>query len=156
MNRTPVTSSNIVSIGYEAATCILQVEFHGGRIYNYYRVPADAYTALMDADSIGKFLNSEIKPFHHFRLVSDDPAYNLSNVQRQLDADGVEVGVSRQALEEMLAELDFLRFFYLMSDQGFDPEREMKARIAGAYELTTGRVCPTGFDTDKDKFKDET
>lgn len=36
--------------------------------------------------------------------VCESPAYiNLKNSQRQLDADGIEVGVSRQALEEVLA-----------------------------------------------------
>ena len=34
---------------------------------------------------------------------------NLRECQRQLDMDGAEVGVSRQALDEVLAELERLR-----------------------------------------------
>lgn len=147
MNRTPVTSSNIVSIGYEAATCILQVEFHGGRIYNYYRVPADAYMVLMDADSIGKHLNAQIKPNYAFeQLKTDDAAHNLATNQQQLDADGVMVGVSRQALDEVGRELHFLRHFYRVCQDhwasGMDPA---DFDIAADYADYFGWPAPAAY-----------
>lgn len=61
IDRTPVSSSNIASIGYDAGQMILQVEFLNGRIYNYYNVPENLHIGLMNADSHGKYLNRYIK-----------------------------------------------------------------------------------------------
>ena len=57
--RTPVKSSNILSVGYQAGT--LSVEFSGGGVYHYAHVPADVYQRLLAAESIGKFIGAEIK-----------------------------------------------------------------------------------------------
>ena len=61
MQRDPVVSSNVASIGYDPGTMTLEVEFHGGRVYQYFDVPEPVYHHFMVAGSIGKFLNSEIK-----------------------------------------------------------------------------------------------
>lgn len=43
-------------------------------------------------------------------ILGDSPAVaNLRINQRQLDRDGCEVGVSRQALDEAIAEIDYLK-----------------------------------------------
>lgn len=62
MNMTPVSSSNISSIGYEAGT--LYVSFHSGGLYAYYNVPDSVYYGLMSASSHGKFLAQHIKGFY--------------------------------------------------------------------------------------------
>jgi KTSC domain len=58
MNRRPVTSSNVASLGWHDET--LEVEFRSGHIYEYHDVPEAVYTTLLGADSIGKALH-EVK-----------------------------------------------------------------------------------------------
>ena len=45
MERELVSSSTIVSIGYEGET--LEVEFKNGTVYQYYNVPEVVYSQLM-------------------------------------------------------------------------------------------------------------
>jgi hypothetical protein len=61
MNRTPVSSSNICSIGYDIESNTLEVEFNDGSIYQYFRVPQEEYANLMKADSISKYFNVGIR-----------------------------------------------------------------------------------------------
>ena len=61
MQRTYVESSNLYSVGYDPRSEILEVEFHGGRIYRYFDVPPSLYTGLMQASSHGKYFNQHIK-----------------------------------------------------------------------------------------------
>lgn len=61
MERVNVVSTNIRSIGYDASTMILEVEFNNGTVYQYYDVPEALYEGLMAADSHGKYLNEYIK-----------------------------------------------------------------------------------------------
>lgn len=61
MNRTPVTSSNIKSIGHDPATNTLEVEFNTGGIYQYGGVSAEKHQALVGAESIGKHFGQHIK-----------------------------------------------------------------------------------------------
>ena len=63
MEREPATSSNVISLGYEAATETLEVEFKNG-VYQYYNVPQPIYDQLMAAESIGTFLNVYVKPVY--------------------------------------------------------------------------------------------
>lgn len=65
MNRIPVNSSNINSIGYDILSAILEVEFKDGSIYRYYDVPDYIYKELMNAKSYGQFLSENIK--YNFR-----------------------------------------------------------------------------------------
>lgn len=60
MEREQVSSSNVKSIGYDINTSILEVEFKNGRVYQYFNVPINVYNALINASSIGKYLNSNI------------------------------------------------------------------------------------------------
>jgi hypothetical protein len=66
MERTPVTSSNISSIGYDADSQTLEVEFKNGAIYQYSGLPYGEYEGIMGADSKGKYLNANIKNRYPF------------------------------------------------------------------------------------------
>lgn len=57
MNRTPVQSSNVVSIGYDAETQVLEIEFRSG-VYQYQGVPRQVFDGLLAADSVGKAVNA--------------------------------------------------------------------------------------------------
>jgi len=61
MDRTPVSSSNIVSIGYDPDTSTLEVEFKGGAVYHYFNVPENIHVGLMAAASHGTYLNKYVK-----------------------------------------------------------------------------------------------
>jgi hypothetical protein len=61
MERTPVISSNVSSIGYDANEQILEVEFNNGAVYQYSSVPEYEYTGLINAASKGSHLHSQIK-----------------------------------------------------------------------------------------------
>jgi hypothetical protein len=71
MERTPVVSSNIASVGYDPAQQILEVAFHSGRIYQYHNVPQRIYQGLMQAPSHGRYFDSFIKkagyPYYRVR-----------------------------------------------------------------------------------------
>ncbi|HWA89798.1 MAG TPA: KTSC domain-containing protein [Rhizomicrobium sp.] len=61
MERQSVSSSNLASVGYDPGSETLEVEFNNGRVYQYYNVPQFMYDRLMEAGSMGKFFNAEIK-----------------------------------------------------------------------------------------------
>lgn len=66
MNRTPVISSNVASIGYDTNTMMLEVEFTNGSVYQYFDVPETEYEALISASSVGKYLNQNIKARYRY------------------------------------------------------------------------------------------
>ncbi|HLO50088.1 MAG TPA: KTSC domain-containing protein [Kamptonema sp.] len=57
----PVSSSMAKAIGYDADSQTLQIEFRSGAVYQYADVEEDTWESLRNADSTGKFFNSEIK-----------------------------------------------------------------------------------------------
>lgn len=61
MTRTPVSSSNIASIGYDSRTRTLEVEFNNGSVYQYHGVPEGIYQGLMGAPSHGEYLDAYVK-----------------------------------------------------------------------------------------------
>ena len=69
MERYSVASSNISSIGYDAGTETLEVEFLSGSIYQYYNVPQNMYDQLIQAGSKGRFLNTYIKNAYPYSRV---------------------------------------------------------------------------------------
>lgn len=60
MQRTTVSSSNIVSIGYDPTTETLEVEFENS-IYQFDGVSAELHQALMAAPSKGSFFYHNIR-----------------------------------------------------------------------------------------------
>jgi len=61
MERDYVESSNIESIGYDADSETLEVEFKSSGVYQYYNVPEHVYQSFMEAPSKGQFLHVNIK-----------------------------------------------------------------------------------------------
>ena len=59
-HRVKVNSSKVWSIGYDAFTKILEVEFYEEGVYHYYEVPETVYTQLMFADRVDEYLNMNI------------------------------------------------------------------------------------------------
>ena len=61
MERVPVSSSNLVSVGYDPESLTLEIEFNHGSIYQYYEVPDHIYDELLGSDSLGSYLHHNIK-----------------------------------------------------------------------------------------------
>ena len=70
MDRIPVSSTNIRSIGYEPQLATLEVEFTSGDVYQYFDVPEHLYQGLMNAASKGQFLNDYIRHSYRYQKVS--------------------------------------------------------------------------------------
>ena len=61
MQREPVSSSSIASVGYDEATSTLEIEFHNGRIYQFRGVPPQMAVALRAAPSTGAYFNKYVR-----------------------------------------------------------------------------------------------
>ncbi len=68
MNRTPVTSSAIKSIGHEGD--VVEVEFHSGRVCRHGGCSANDHSAFVGAESIGRHYNTNVKG--QFALLPDE------------------------------------------------------------------------------------
>ena len=60
MDRIPVVSSNVASVGYDEEAKVLEIQFKSGGIYRYPGVDPDTHISLMGAESIGRFVNQNI------------------------------------------------------------------------------------------------
>lgn len=65
MNWVSVNSENLSRVRYDEKTATLEIEFNGGRVYQYFDVPQAIFEALLAAESHGKFFHEQIKG--HFR-----------------------------------------------------------------------------------------
>ncbi len=61
MNETKVESTTLLSLAYDGAREILQLEFRSRAIYHYYGVPAAVHKALLCAPSKGSYFNRVIR-----------------------------------------------------------------------------------------------
>lgn len=61
MQRQFVSSSNLLSVGYDEPSETLEIEFRGGRIYRYFGVPGFVYANLMAAGSKGSYFADHIR-----------------------------------------------------------------------------------------------
>lgn len=62
MERQPISSSNIISAGYDPAQQILEIEFKSGVVWQYAGVPEYVWFEFLGAPSQGKYFNSQILP----------------------------------------------------------------------------------------------
>lgn len=66
MDRVPVNSSNLITVGYDAASQTLEVEFKDGTVYQYFDVSAVEHETLMGAESIGSYFSSSIRSSYRY------------------------------------------------------------------------------------------
>ena len=57
-----VDSSNVEAVGYDADAAAIYVRFITGDTYVYSGADRGTYEALLNADSVGSYLNRVIKP----------------------------------------------------------------------------------------------
>ena len=66
MERTSLASSNIASAGYDRERMMMEIEFHDGKVYQYFDVPEKVYLELIDAPSHGAYFMHEVKDKYSF------------------------------------------------------------------------------------------
>jgi hypothetical protein len=69
MNRVSVSSSNVSEVDYDSATMTLEIAFRNGTVYQYFDVPEAVYQELMRSESIGKFINAQIKNSYRYTKI---------------------------------------------------------------------------------------
>ena len=61
IERTPVRSSALRSVGYDPKQRVLEIEFIQGAVYRYFDVSAEVYRGLMAAESHGRYFNQHVR-----------------------------------------------------------------------------------------------
>lgn len=69
MKRRLVESSNLRSVGYDEFLLVLETEFKNGSVYRYYGVQPGVYDELINAESVGKYFNANVKSKYNFLKV---------------------------------------------------------------------------------------
>ena len=69
MDKQRVSSSTVMSIGYDRQTETLEIEFGSGRVYQYYGVPDRLHVEIMQVPSKGQFFNTYIRDRYPFSRV---------------------------------------------------------------------------------------
>ena len=84
INRQPVVSSNVASIGYSRRLHALEVEFTRGAIYRFLDVPRAAYRELMASDSKGHFIAERLRGRYRFVRVrsGEAPSHHRVDLRR--------------------------------------------------------------------------
>lgn len=84
INRQPVVSSNVASIGYSRRLQALEVEFTRGAIYRFLDVPRAVYRELMASDSKGHFIAERLRGRYRFIRVrsGEVPSHHRVDLRR--------------------------------------------------------------------------
>jgi hypothetical protein len=67
VQRIPVNSSSLASVGFSPEHNVLQVEFRNGLVYEYFGVPQGFHEQLLAADSKGAFFHRFVRSRFPFR-----------------------------------------------------------------------------------------
>lgn len=69
-HRTPVSSSNLRSVGYDENDRTLEIEFHSGGVYEYYDVPPETVRELLQAGSRGRYFHEHVRDEYDYRQIA--------------------------------------------------------------------------------------
>jgi hypothetical protein len=62
LERQPVKSRILRSVGYDESIKILEIEFQNGLAYQFTGVPPKVFADLMHSGEIGKYFSEKIRP----------------------------------------------------------------------------------------------
>lgn len=62
-------SSQVNCIRYFDDTKILEIDFKQNKVYQYFDVPETVYEAALSAESIGKFINQNVKNKFEYKQI---------------------------------------------------------------------------------------
>ena len=66
MDRIPVQSSNVAEVGYDRDSMVLEILFHSGSVYQHFDVPEGLFREMLQADSVGRFFNQQIRNSYRY------------------------------------------------------------------------------------------
>lgn len=69
IEMTPISSSNIDSVGYDEDSQTLKVKFIKSGEYVYFNVEPAIFQGLRDASSVGSYFNVNIKNFYSYEKI---------------------------------------------------------------------------------------
>jgi hypothetical protein len=61
VDRISVSSSKVNSVGYDPENQVLEIEFNNGSIHHYHSVSVHIYNDLLNANSVGRYLNQYVR-----------------------------------------------------------------------------------------------
>jgi KTSC domain len=86
MRVTAVESTTLVTVSYDDARELLQLEFGSRAVYQFFRVPAAVHQSLLDASSKGRYFNQAIRGRFPYRLISEfDAAPRRAEIPARCD-----------------------------------------------------------------------
>jgi len=86
MRVTAVDSTTLVTVSYDDAREVLQLEFCSRAVYQYFSVPSAVYQSLLDASSKGRYFNQAIRGHFPSRLISGlDAAARRAEIRARCD-----------------------------------------------------------------------
>jgi hypothetical protein len=71
MHVATVESTTLLTVSYDEARALLQLEFCSRAVYQYFSVPASVHQSLLAAPSKGRYFNQAIRRRFPYRLISD-------------------------------------------------------------------------------------
>ena len=69
VEREPVASTSLKSVGYDSDRKLLEIEFRSLDVYAYWDVPLWAYEGLMTARSKGRYFDARIRNRYPYERV---------------------------------------------------------------------------------------
>jgi lysyl-tRNA synthetase, class II len=74
MNKTLVESTTLLSLAYDEARELLQLEFCSGPVYWYFGIPPSVHEALRNAPSKGSYFNKAIRGRYPYAQAATEQA----------------------------------------------------------------------------------
>ena len=71
MHVATVESTTLLTVSYDEARALLQLEFCSRAVYQYFSVPAAVHQSLLAAPSKGRYFNQAIRGRFPYRLIPD-------------------------------------------------------------------------------------
>lgn len=107
IHRIPVESSDIVSIGYDEPSRILEVEFRGGRLYQYQEVPPEIHAQFMRADSYGQFFSTFInRRYRYIKIEKKNGSVDVSGPIAFVTGNAIKFGQMKEVCEPFGIEVE--------------------------------------------------
>ena len=71
MRVATVESTTLLTVSYDEALALLQLEFCSRAVYQYFNVPSAVHQSLLAAASKGRYFNQAIRGRFPYRLIPD-------------------------------------------------------------------------------------
>lgn len=135
MQRTPVSSSNVTSIGYDPASECLEVEFKGGVVWHYTNMPAEKALEVMNATSVGKAVAAMKKEFTGVK--GEAPESNPAPVKTKSVAQALHDLADKEGCSvEFIAKQTVL-----LKDAGINPKKVTPKTIVEAKAIDRAEMA---------------